>query len=84
MTRLARGFKAFAFTATSTTTLRLLIPHDVYPGCTSPAEVLDIWGHEFMEDQWKLRLSRVEFFRQSVRCVFPGQFGPLHHIKSIA
>eukprot|EP00959_Pyramimonas_sp_CCMP1952_P374392 7840700-Pyramimonas_sp.AAC.1 len=84
MARLARAFKTFAATAAATTTLHLLVPHDVYPGCSTHTEIQDLWGHSLMETEWKPILSCVEYLRQPVRCVFPGQTGPLHHVKAIA
>ena len=84
MQRLARAFKVFAATATATTALHLLVPHDVYPGCRTPTDIQDLWGHVLMEAEWKPILSCVEYLRQPVRCVFPGQSGPLHHVKAIA
>jgi hypothetical protein len=84
MQQLATAYSKFIGHPESTLTLKLLIPHDVYPGCETEALIRDLWWHPLLGDKWRSIVSQVEFFRQPTRCVFTGSVNPLYHIKSLA
>ncbi len=67
----------------SSARIHVLVPHDPYPGCSSPTEVLDLWWHPLLAHKWKSIVAHAEFFRQPTRCVFSGASSPLHHLRSL-
>ena len=82
--QLAATFQKYALQPGASGEVQLLIPHDPYPGCSTPTQVLDLWRHELFSPKWKSIVSKIEFLRQPTRCVFSGHTGPMHHVKSIA
>ncbi len=64
--------------------VRLLIPHDQYPGCRTPESLLDLWKHPAINQKWKDITKEIVFLQQPSRCVFSGNFNPLHHVKAIS
>ena len=77
-------FQKYALSPGARSTLKLLVPHEPYPGCDSATLILDLWWSPLLSDKWKCLLRNIEFFRQPSRCIFTGNLGPLHHIKSLA
>jgi hypothetical protein len=82
--QLAATFHKFSLQPGASGSLQLLIPHDHYPGCETAAHIQDLWSHELMSPKWNNIVKQAEFLRQPARCVFTGQIGPLHHMKSIS
>ena len=84
MAQLAATFLRLSRQPGATGTLHLVVPHEPYPGCITPAQIMDLWGHDLMSDKWKTIVQQIEFLRQPTRCVFSGSVGPQHHVKSIS
>ena len=82
--RLAATFQKYAASPEAMGSIQLLIPHDHYPECTAPMQILDLWGHELLGQKWRNIVQRIEFLREPTRCVFSGEVCPLHRIRSIA
>ena len=81
--QLVSAFKKFALLPGAGGTVHLAVPHNPYPGCATPEQILDLWGHELLSPKWRTIVQNIEFFRQPTRCVFSGSMCPLHHIKTI-
>ena len=69
---------------TSECRIVLLIPHDVYPDCDSPAHILDLWWHPLLGDKYNDVVKEVTFLRQPSCCVFSGEASPNYHSKALA
>ena len=63
--------------------LVLLVPHDPYPECDSPAQVLDLWWHPILGDRYSDVVKEVTFLRQPCCNVFSGIASPTYHNKAI-
>ena len=63
--------------------IQLLIPYDPMPGCKSLEVLQELWIHPCLQKKYEGILKGVTYYEQPMRCVFTGNVGPLHHIKSI-
>ena len=83
--RLVAAYKEYATSASSTAgcQLVLLIPHDPYPECSSPSQILDLWWHPILGDKFSSLVKRVQFLRQPTCCVFSTETSPIYHNKAL-
>ena len=84
LNKLTAAFQKYVLSPGAQCTLKLLVSYEPLPGCISAEQILDLWWCPLLSDKWKSLLRNIEFFRQPTRCVFTGQLGPMHHIKSLA
>jgi hypothetical protein len=56
--------------------LRLVVPLDTLPGCSSATGIMDLWSHPLLMDKWKPIVRRVEFTSQALQVVLSGAVAP--------
>jgi hypothetical protein len=74
--RLLSAFMQHAADDPHPRTLRLIVPMDTLPGCTSATGIMDLWSHPLLQDKWKAIVRRVEFTSQSLQIVQSGKTAP--------
>jgi hypothetical protein len=74
--RLLAAFMQHAADELHPRSLRLVVPLDTLPGCTSAAGILDLWAHPLLQDKWKPIVRKVEFTSQALQVVQSGKVAP--------
>ena len=80
--RVVASFTQYVTTAGTDTQLVLVVPHDPFPGCETPASIIDLWRHPLLGDKWQGLVKQIQFLREPTQCIFTGAVAPLYHTKA--
>jgi hypothetical protein len=75
--RLLKGYMEHAAEVLQPRCLRLVVPLDTLPGCTSAQGITDLWSHPLLQDKWKAIVRRIAFTSQSLQVVQSGAVAPV-------
>jgi hypothetical protein len=75
--RLLKGYMEHAAETLQPRCLRLVVPLDTLPGCTSAQGIMDLWSHPLLQDKWKAIVRRIVFTSQSLQVVQSGAVAPV-------
>jgi len=74
--RLMSAYAQHAAVATEPRPLRLIVPLDVLPGCSTASGILDLRSRPLLQDKWKPMVRKVEFSSQALELVQSGAAAP--------
>jgi len=63
--------------------LHFLVPFVPIPHCTNADMISELWSHQMLAPKYNHIRKEVAYYLQPMRCAFPGNTAPLHHLKSL-
>jgi len=63
--------------------IQFLIPFIPFPELSSPAAILDLWGHALLNPKYSSMIQHIRFIREASRCVFTRDDSPVYAVKHI-
>jgi len=64
--------------------VKFLVPYVPFPDCTSADLIHDVWTHPLLHNKHENMIAEVQYLREPSRCVFSGDFSPIHQVKAFA
>ena len=81
--RLLSAFMQHAADELHPRSLRLVVPLDTLPGCSSATGIVDLWSHPLMQDKWKPIVRKTEFTSQALQVVQSGSVAPTTSTRTL-
>lgn len=81
--RLLSGYMQHAAEVLHPRSLRLVVPLDTLPGCTSASGITDLWSHPLLQDKWKAIVRRIVFTSQTLQVVQSGAVAPTTSARTL-
>ena len=63
--------------------MKFVIPFDPIPGVEDVETLTELWFNPCLLNKYKSIVRAAVFYKQAMRCVFTGQAGPMHNLKSL-
>ena len=63
--------------------IQMLIPFTPLPNCHTAQDILDLWGHPILHQNWNGLTKEVSFLREATRCVVTRNDNPMYVSKNI-
>ena len=63
--------------------VKLLVPMDLFPGCTTFRQIADLWSHALLREKWAPLVRNVEVFNRPLDFVSSSPSGPRHELRGL-
>jgi len=64
--------------------IQFLVPYIPLPDCTTVELIQDMWTHPLLHPVHENMITDVQYLKEPSRCVFTGDFSPMHLLKAYA
>jgi hypothetical protein len=81
--RLLSAYMQHAADSSHPRVLRLVVPLDTLPGCSSASGILDLWNHTLLQAKWQPIVRKVEFTSQALQVVQSGAAAPTASARTL-
>ena len=82
--RLAACYRELLAKSQGPSSLTLIFAMDLYPGCTLPQHITDIWSHPLLGNKWADIVSNTTFLQPPTLMIMAGKNSPIHARKCLA
>ena len=85
VTRVIQAIHKISANSGSTYSIQFFTPFNPLPGCSSPEDFLDLWGHPVLSSKNTRQLVRkIDFILEQINCIFTMDPSPVRSSKHIA
>ena len=81
--RLLSGYMRRAASSPQPRPMRLLVPMDVFPGCSTAGLIKDLFWHPLLGERWAPLVREQAFVHQELQMVSTGSGGPAHVCRGL-